>query len=276
MNIVLVHGILGFSHLDVPLSTIDYFAGIAEHWRARFPNAAVIAPTLDPTAGISARSAQLREQIAGAIRDGRLRSAEPIHIIAHSMGGLDARELIANGPLFQVGASATPVATLVTISTPHAGSPVADLVALRFLSHIPGVGAVVRGAELGLETVLRHFRISLDGLHDLTSETARDFNTRFPDQHGVRYLSFAGKGRPGLKAPTSAFFLPYYGYVAATLRGREDNDGLVPISSARHGEFDNNLWPCDHADEIGHDLDRPLHAPDADTLNRFDNIVLRL
>jgi hypothetical protein len=31
VNIVLVHGILGFSHLDIPLAPIDYFAGLAGH-----------------------------------------------------------------------------------------------------------------------------------------------------------------------------------------------------------------------------------------------------
>ena len=275
MNIVLVHGILGFSHLDTPLAPVDYFAGLAEHWRTRFPNAAVLAPALDPTAGISVRSEQLRQAISVALQHGQLRPAEPIHIIAHSMGGLDSRQMIAHGPALQSGAATTRVATLATISTPHAGSPVADLVALRFLAHIPGVASVVRGAEIGLENILQHFRISLDGLHDLTSEAAGHFNAKCPDQQGVRYLSFAGKGRPSQLVPTSAFFLPYYRYIQATLRGQEDSDGLVAISSARHGEFDGDLWPCDHAGEIGHNLDLPLHEPDADTLQRFDSIVLR-
>lgn len=275
MNIVLVHGILGFSHLDTPLAPIYYFAGVAEHLRARFQNAAVVAPTLDPTAGISARSEQLRQVISSALQQGQLRAAEPIHIIAHSMGGLDSRQMIANGPVFQTGGATTRVATLATISTPHAGSPVADLVALRFLAHIPGVASVVNGAEIGLENILQHFRISLDGLHDLTSEAAGHFNSSCPDQHGVRYLSFAGKGRPSQFVPTSAFFLPHYRYIQATLREREDCDGLVPVSSARRGEFDGTLWPCDHADEVGHNLDIPLLEPDADALIRFDSIVLR-
>jgi hypothetical protein len=81
MNIVLVHGILGFSHLDAPLAPVDYFAGVAEHLRARFANAAVVAPTLDPTAGISARSEQLRQAISSALQQGQLRAGEPIHII---------------------------------------------------------------------------------------------------------------------------------------------------------------------------------------------------
>jgi hypothetical protein len=42
MNIVLVHGILGFSHLDVPLSQIEYFSGVAEFLRERFQAAVIV------------------------------------------------------------------------------------------------------------------------------------------------------------------------------------------------------------------------------------------
>ena len=53
-------------------------------------------------------------------------SEDPLHVIAHSMGGLDARYAIRNVP--QV---ADRVKTLVTIGTPHRGSPVADAVVAR-------------------------------------------------------------------------------------------------------------------------------------------------
>jgi hypothetical protein len=90
----------------------------------------------------------------------------------------------------------------------------------------------------------------------------------------VKYLSFAGGGRTGL-VPTSNFFLPYYEFIKAHVRGREVSDGVVAVSSAMWGTFDPNLWPGDHADEIGHDLDRPLAMPDAETLQRFERIVFR-
>jgi len=45
---------------------------------------------------------------------------EPLHVIAHSMGGLDARHAITNRKDI-----VTRVRTLVTIGTPHQGSPVA-------------------------------------------------------------------------------------------------------------------------------------------------------
>ena len=274
MNIVLVHGILGFSHIDVPLDPIDYFAGIAEFLQERF-QAQVIAPMLDPTAGTKARAGALRGSIRAALVGGKLNPAEPIHIIAHSMGGLDARRMISEDPTIDIGASRVPVKALATIATPHRGSPIADVVALKFLSLIPVIAPVLSGAENALGNVLAHFRISLDGLHDLTSEAADHFKADCPDQPKVRYMSYAGAGRPGRLAATSLFFLPYHEFIRAQTRGREDSDGVVTVSSARYGEFDETLWPGDHADEIGHDLDFPLQKPPTDTLKRFERVVQR-
>jgi len=79
---------------------------------------------------------------------------------------------------------------------------------------------------------------------------------------------WGGKGRPGL-ARRGGVGTGWH------VRGREVSDGVVTVSSATWGTFDPNLWPGDHADEIGHDLDRPLKMPDADTLHRYERIVLR-
>lgn len=273
MNIVLVHGILGFSHLDVPLLPLDYFAGVADFLRARF-QAGVVAPALDPTAGIATRAGQLRKSIQNAFSAGQLRPNEPVHIIAHSMGGLDSRLMISQDPSIAAGGGKLAIQTLVTIGTPHRGSPVADLVALKFLDTIPLLSGILKDSEVALAKLLAHFRISLDGLHDLTSESAEHFNATTPDQPSVRYLSIAGGGRSG-PIPTSRFFRPYYEFLRLHTKGRELSDGVVTVSSAQWGLFDQNLWPGDHADEIGHDLDRPLGPPDPDTLRRYEQIVQR-
>jgi triacylglycerol lipase len=273
MNIVLAHGILGFSHLDIPLAPQDYFAGIAAFLRIRF-GANVIAPAVDPTAGIEIRAEMLGNAIRDALDAQELRVSEPIHIIAHSMGGLDARRLITRTPAIQAKAGASEIRTLATIGTPHRGSPIADLVALKFLDHIPLLSSTVKDADVALGKLLAHFRISLDGLHDLTSEAAQHFNAANPDRPTVRYLSVAGRGRDG-GVPTSGFFLPYYLFIQAHSLGREQSDGVVTVSSAKWGDFDPNLWPADHADEIGHDLDRPLGKPDPETFQRYEQVVLR-
>ena len=71
------------------------------------------------------------------------------------------------------------------------------------------------------------------------------------------------------------FFLPYQAFTKAHLRGQEISDGVVTVSSAKWGIFDPHLWPGDHADEIGHDLDLPISKPDAVTQDRYEQIVLR-
>ena len=89
MNIVLVHGILGFSRA----AGVDYFRGVADHFRQQGHR--VVAPTLDPTHGIAYRGAQLRDQIAAALNSGALDPAQFTHIMAHSMGGLDSRWMLS-------------------------------------------------------------------------------------------------------------------------------------------------------------------------------------
>ena len=58
-------------------------------------------------------------------------------------------------------------------------------------------------------------------------------------------------------------------------KDRELSDGVVAVSSAKWGIFDPNLWLGDHADEIGHNLDQPLGEPEADTLQRYEQMVMR-
>ena len=64
MNIVLVHGILGFREKF----GIEYFRSIAEHFREK--GFKVIVPVLDPTHGIEYRGGQLRDQINAAFENG--------------------------------------------------------------------------------------------------------------------------------------------------------------------------------------------------------------
>src|SRR5687768_12800053 len=86
--VVLVHGLLGFSQVDVAGRTlVEYFPGIASAMRSAGNR--VFVAWLPPTEGVAERAARLcrfiREHSPG----------EPVHVIAHSMGGLDARYMIA-------------------------------------------------------------------------------------------------------------------------------------------------------------------------------------
>jgi triacylglycerol lipase len=267
MNIVLVHGILGFGNIG----PINYFNGVKEHLEQRF-GATVFPAVLDPTAGTEARSTMLRARIQDALSAGKLNPAEPIHIIAHSMGGLDARRMISQNRLVQSGNAQVPVETLATIGTPHHGSSVADAVAGKLLPKLPPLNLAIEAATKALGDVLGHFGISLHGLHDLTTDAARDFNKNFPDNKEVKYLSYAGTGRTSVLS-TSGFFVPYHTFIR--LYDGEANDGVVSVSSATWKGFDPDPWPADHADEIGHDLNLPLRPLDPVIRDRYDAIVKR-
>ena len=53
----------------------------------------------------------------------------------------------------------------------------------------------------------------------------------------------------------------------------EVNDGLVTLSSAQWGHFDQNTWPADHFDEVGTNLDTLGPTPFIPWLAKYDLMV---
>ena len=110
--IVLAHGYLGFANLGA----VQYFNGVKQHLEDKW-NTEVFASTVGPKDSVAARAADLEAEI-------RLRfGGESVHIIAHSMGGLDARYLLFP----KNGVPSDLVASLTTISTPHQGTFIAEI-----------------------------------------------------------------------------------------------------------------------------------------------------
>jgi triacylglycerol lipase len=263
MNIVLVHGILGFrKKLGVP-----YFRGVAEHFTEK--GLKVFVPELDPTRGVEFRGGQLREQMMAAQNTGLLDPTQKTHIIAHSMGGLDARFMLS--PVNPVP-SPVRVSSLTTISTPHLGSPIADVVdSPEKLIPFPHLGFAPIGNPL--EDGLNALGISLDGLRDLTTGICTAFSRKYINDPAIAYFSVAGRGRSTFP-PTAFAFLIFHTYVHA-LTG-QPNDGLVSLPSAQWGEFDPATWPADHAEEVGHDLNNLLIPPAFPYLARYDQLVAKV
>lgn len=262
MNIILVHGILGFSRKF----GIDYFRGLPEHFREK--GFTVFVPELDPTQGVQFRGGQLRDQILAAFTAGQLDPNEKTHIIAHSLGGLDSRYILspANPSPIQ-----DRIQSLTTISTPHGGSPIADVLddpaALLPFPHLP-----FAPMPNPLEPALNAIGISLNAMRDLTSAACQTFNERTPDHPKVAYFSSAGSGRTSFP-PTSAPFLLFHQYISAA-KG-EANDGVVPVPSAQWKNFDAATWPGDHGEMIGYNLDNPIALPGFDYVAKYDAIVAR-
>jgi len=128
-QIYLVPGFFGFANLG----ELKYFAHVRE-----FLGRACDALRLDaevhsirtyPTSSLRRRAGRLLEEIAGTLRPGD----GPIHLIGHSSGGLDVRLMISPGVSLptnlHVERVARRVRTVVTVSTPHHGTPVASFFA---------------------------------------------------------------------------------------------------------------------------------------------------
>lgn len=210
--VVLVHGLCGYDRLTAfgrPLK--DYFPGIREKLEAAGNR--VLVPRLSCTQGVEARAGELKRYLQKHIPAG------PVHLIGHSMGGLDARFMVS-----QLG-MADRVRSLTTVGTPHRGSPVADWGVRRF-------GALVA-------PFFQLVGLSTQAFLDLTSTVCARFNSRVRDVPGVRYFSVAGvcEGR----WLGSEWWVPH----AIVSRSEGANDGVVSVASATWGEH-TDVWDGDH------------------------------
>lgn len=256
MNIVLMHGVLGFGRIG----PVDYFNGVAEHLKATFPRAIVLTTIVDLLGTVEQRAQQAADQIAAALASKRLEADKPIHIIAHSMGGLDARFLISHD-LKNLKAR---VRTLICLGTPHLGSPVASLINHANPFELLPLSRVN-------STFVDELRTRTNAVHDLSETAAAKFNADCPDVSTVHYFEVAGVGRDALFQTSALFQLPF-AFVAAAA-GR--NDGVVPFTSATRRRSPAAIWPADHADMIGHDLNGPTaHSrPAFDYLSAYSALV---
>lgn len=263
MNLILVHGILGFRQKF----GVEYFRGVAEHLRAQ--GFAVLVPEVNPTLGIAFRGDQLADQINNGFSSGLLDASQRTHIIAHSMGGLDSRYLLSPVSAKQLLA---PVRSLTTISTPHHGSPIADLIDKPFDLH-PFPHLPFRPSSNLLEAALNNLGISLDGLRDLTTASCHAFSAKYTNHPSVAYYSVAGSGRRGF-LPTASALLLFHHYIQASTG--KANDGLVTVESAKWGTFDRATWPADHGEEVGYNLDNLILPPAFPHLAKFDRIIAKV
>jgi triacylglycerol lipase len=229
MNLVFASGFFA----PQKLLGIDYFRGLpAQYPDALFPRVAV-------NGSIHDRAPELARQIKERFPVGE------IHIIAHSMGGLDSRYMLAH----DLEGLAERVVSLSTVSTPHRGSPVADLL----LGLLPGIDSTL------VRNALNKFAsIGSGALHDLSTPAAVDFNKNYPPIGGVRHFAYYGSGHISLALRPTHELIKSRG----TTEDEKNNDGVVSLASARWpDQLAEDPWPADHLAQIGHNLDTAdLHS----------------
>jgi triacylglycerol lipase len=236
-NLVFASGVL----VPQKIGRFEYFKGLSAH----YPAETTLFFPVSTLGTVQERAAELAKAILDKFPTG------DVHIIAHSMGGLDSRCILAQD--LQGLASGKRIVSLSTISTPHHGSPLADLL-------LGPLGA--------LEVPFKHFLSQIpsvlanNALVDLSTKNAPGFKDKDPVP-GVRYFCYAGHG------VGSAILYPLHAYITS----REgDNDGVVSITSATWpDQLAEDVWEADHLAEIGYDLNRPdltTPFPFVDTIAR--------
>lgn len=214
LPIVLAHGIARFDvlleilkqKLKLPDTDVGerfhYFKGIKPHLEAQ--GFTVFHPNQDFAGPVALRSEQLKQRVEEVLAQ---TGAAKVHIIAHSMGGLDARHMIVDLGM------AEKVASLTTIGTPHRGTILADHV----LSH---------GGVLLMDVLSRITNV--DGFVDLTIASCEQFNQRAEDSEARNEVVYQTYASAEDFRRVFAPLIPSWLFIREH-EGR--NDGLVPFAS---------------------------------------------
>jgi triacylglycerol lipase len=215
----------------------------------------VLRDAVPPADSVATRATALAFQLDAFVEANQL---DRVHIIAHSMGGLDSRYVLST---LHRGAK---VASLTTLSTPHRGSPLADL-ALGIThslttSQQDAILAITEFLGPGVTSQQLH-----RALLDLAEAHADEFNDANLDVDGVAYRSYAGLSTlfgvgnphaatecaaPGVTVPSPSS-LPGLLRLAGPIVGAglwlRPHDGVVPVDSSRWSGFQGCI-PADHLD----------------------------
>ncbi|MCG8423271.1 MAG: alpha/beta fold hydrolase [Proteobacteria bacterium] len=219
--IVLVHGVLGFDHVGLLGQRIVYFRGVAEMLRDR--GVEVYTARLPKLSSVPDRARALAEFV-------RELPCEQVNIVAHSMGGLDSRYAIS-----RLGID-DKVASLVTVATPHRGTPLADL-----LSDVAGILPM-----RALRSMVGRVGLETAAVDWLTTQRTGELNRAIENAGDVMYGSIVGRTKRSVLL-SNPVLLSGYLYIA----GRAgENDGMVPVASQYWGEVMEEI-EADHWAQIG-------------------------
>lgn len=256
--IVMAHGFFGFNDF-AGAGFIDYFYKVKPALEKK-GELLVFTPAVDPFESSEVRGAALWAHIQTILAQ---TGKQKVVLIGHSQGGLDARVIANQHP--------EAVAALVTVATPHGGSPVAD--AVLFVTPGPISKGIVEALGKLVGGVINPDSDNslMAALGQLSTKQAEAFDKTYPLPTSIPVWSiagrslYAGKGGPCSSSntpwfiskwnsetdPVNALLLAF----TAAMVGKV-NDGLVPVESAKRGTFLGCI-PADHLDQIGHILGQP-------------------
>lgn len=181
-RVFLVPGFFGFANLG----ELRYFGHVHRYLEARFASAGIEGSVHEvatlPTASLKRRTQRLLQAVVAVAQPG-----DSIHLIGHSSGGLDAR--LFTSPGAQIDAELEPFAqqvrSVLTIATPHLGTPAAAAFSTLAGKHL------LRLISLLTMVVLRRGRIPVQLLLE-AGQLFRRFDGMLDDAPGMIDEIFVG------------------------------------------------------------------------------------
>ncbi len=239
--IVLLPGILGFEKL---LGTVEYFPGISDALEEGGAKVFIVHGSQVSSSRV--RADQIIPQLEAIVA---MTGSKKVNLIAHSQGAVDARIIAAERPDL--------VASVTSISGPHAGAPIADRVLDGTLTPLaePAFGA------LGDMMTLMAGSSDPNDVHAamvaMSTTGMAQFNAMYPaavpstpcgvgaaEVGGVKYYSWGGIG--SLTNPLD--LLDPVWVMGSTMAG-PTNDGMIPRCSTHLGKVIRDDYSLNHIDE---------------------------
>jgi triacylglycerol lipase len=187
-HVLLVPGFFGFANFG----SLDYFPHVEDLLRELYVRRGLVARIWRvrtfPTASLRRRASALADAVAVAIAEKDV----PVHLVGHSTGGLDARLFVTPGATLaspDVEVHAARVASVVSVLSPHRGTPIAatfsSLLGVQLLRALSVVTMhAIRTEHLRLDVLVRlagalvrpEARAAEATLSRITSELLSDFS----------------------------------------------------------------------------------------------------
>ncbi|KAI8616953.1 Alpha/Beta hydrolase protein [Chytriomyces sp. MP71] len=270
--IVLLHGLFGYDKICLgpqanPYLQIHYWRGIAE--ALQHLGCEVHVPSNGPVSSIRSRAYALDRYLSATL------PGREVNLIAHSMGGLDARFLITHINKDRDDAKYS-INSLTTIATPHRGSSFMDFVqevlgvGYALDAHDPVVAELARRRDLGqleahdVRTMSSHrfkskyqvlkklcARFDQPAYANLTRDYCDAFNIVTPNISTVHYNDPCHRKYPPSSSSYAAVAKisrldPLYISQSVITQREGPNDGLVSVESAKWGDFEGLVTNVDH------------------------------
>ncbi|MDR1003159.1 MAG: triacylglycerol lipase [Oscillospiraceae bacterium] len=172
---------------------------------------------------IESNAKELRKRVLGILGECE---CEKVNIIAHSKGGLDTRHMISALNMEDK------IASLTTISTPHRGSELVDII-----DKLPDkLYAALCGAVNWYSRLIGDKNPdTYHAVKQLSPAYAAQFNEKYKDSGKVYYQSYAAE----MNGIASDFKLGIFYAVLKLMSGA--NDGMVSVESAKWGVFKGSI-----------------------------------